>query len=248
MSSAHQIQANILSLTLFFFLSWMTTVAQPASLILFIAVSFRELLGDFWPMGVLLWKIGQDKREFTILSEYLIFFKPPSSTYPMTFCKRFSWQLGAEGWGVRAPAKFCEDISFIGFSLTTKSDFNGWHFLAGDSWMKHTHHDIAQIRAVRFAIQLNGGLIPDSVQIRRRRSYSVRLAFISEWMSTTAFTIYFVEKVTRRQRLNSLLSLIFHSGLFHTTLEYLSLPVTTEDGNDHNVFINYTNHTLNHTV
>lgn len=76
------IYAKILSLALFFFLSWLTTAAQPASLILFIAVSFKELLGDFWPMGVLLWKNCQNKSEFTILAAYFLFFKPSSSSSP----------------------------------------------------------------------------------------------------------------------------------------------------------------------
>lgn len=42
------IYAKIFSLVFFFFLSQLVTAVQPASLILFIAASFKEFPGDFW--------------------------------------------------------------------------------------------------------------------------------------------------------------------------------------------------------
>lgn len=108
-------------------------------------------------------------------------------------------------------------------------------------WIKHAHHDIAQIRAVRFAVQLYDGLVPARADIRRRRFYSVRLPFISECMSTKAAKIYLGLKSNKKTKLNSLWSLQFDSAFVHKTSECSGLCATA-DGIDQNVFMNWMHH------
>lgn len=152
-------------------------------------------------------------------------------TWPRsTFCERFSWQCETEGWGVRAPAKLCEERSpspSLVFHaeptllLTADTSGSGLTDKTRSPWYRSDQSCQTCCPALR-----------RSYSSARRHQKEAFLfcktgVHIRVHVNESLHRLFWGKEGTRRQSKSLLWSLLFHSALFQKTLESLGIPATT---------------------